>query len=155
MKRVMVLLVVATLVFGVTRARAGQLGDQIPSHCTAHATFDDGPDYAGDYRCAGLAIEFHTAGVAFSPGPIWAGQWLFVDESGQFRVGSCVFNRGLHPTITVPSVVVPQSFPNDPTGTKSAYLTWRYGDTTDNLTAAGMWAVMHYYAQDGAGSRRA
>ena len=108
-----------------------------------------------DYRCAGIAIEFHTAGVAFSPGPIWAGQWLFVDESGQFRVGSCTFNRGIHPTIDFPSAVVTQTFPNDPTGAKGAYLTWRYGDTTDDLTAAAMWAVFHYYAQDGAGTRRA
>jgi hypothetical protein len=80
---------------------------------------------------------------------------LFVDETGQFRVGSCTFNRGIHPTIDVPSAVVAQSFPNDPTGVKVGYLTWRYGDTTDNLTAAAMWAVLHYYAQDSAGTRRA
>ena len=48
-----------------------------------------------------------------------------------------------------------QQFPNDPTGAKGAYLTWGYGDTTDNLTAAAMWAVFHYYAQDAAGTRRA
>ena len=27
-----------------------------------------------------------------------------------------------------------QTFPNDPTGAKGAYLAWRYGDTTDTLT---------------------
>ena len=142
------------MVAGAARVGAGQLGSQIPSNCVAHISFDGGVDLVDDYRCAGLAIEFHTAGVAFSPGPIWAGQWLFVDEAGQFRVGSCTFNRGIHPTIDVPSSVVPQSFPNDPTGAKAAYLTWRYGDTTDNLTAAAMWAVLHYYAQDAAGTRR-
>ena len=90
-----------------------------------------------------------------SPFPIWAGQWLFTDEAGEFRVGTCTFNRGMHPTIAVPSHVVGQAFPNDPTGAKGAYLTWRYGDTTDDLTAAAMWAVFHYYAQDAAGSNRA
>ena len=93
--------------------------------------------------------------MAFSPAPIWAGQWLFVDDDGQYRVGSCTFNRGIHPTIDAPSFPVSQLFPNDPTGAKGAYLTWRYGDTTDDLIAAAMWAVFHYYAQDGAGTRRA
>ncbi len=134
---------------------ASQLGAEIPSNCVAHTSFSGGADLVDDYRCAGLAIEFHTAGVAFSPGPIWAGQWLFVDEAGQFRVGSCTFNRGIHPTIDALSTIVVQQFPNDPTGAKRAYLTWRYGDTTDNLTAAAMWAVFHYYAHDGAGTNRA
>jgi LPXTG-motif cell wall-anchored protein len=134
---------------------AGQLGAQIPSNCVAHTSFDGSADLRDDYRCAGFAIEFHTAGVGFSPAPIWAGQWLFVDEAGQYRVGSCTFNRGIHPTIDAPSFPVSQRFPNDPTGAKGAYLTWRYGDTTDNLTAAAMWAVFHYYAQDAAGTRRA
>ena len=112
-------------------AGADQLGAQIPANCVAHTSFDGGADLLDDYRCAGIAIEFHTAGVAFSPVPIWAGQWLFVDEIGQFRVGSCTFNRGIHPTIDAPSSLVAQSVPNDPTGAKGAYLTWRYGDTTD------------------------
>ncbi|MEY2524818.1 MAG: hypothetical protein QOJ66_3383, partial [Ilumatobacteraceae bacterium] len=75
-------------------AGAGQLGTQIPSNCVEHISFEGAPDLVDDYRCAGLAIEFHTGGVAYSPGPIWAGQWLFRDEVGQFRVGSCTFNRG-------------------------------------------------------------
>jgi LPXTG-motif cell wall-anchored protein len=150
----LVILFVGIVVAGAARAGAGQRGAQIPSNCVAHVSFDGGPDLVDDFRCAGLAIEFHTAGAAFSPGPIWAGQWLFVDETGQFRVGSCTFNRGIHPTIGVPSSPVAQYFPNDPTGAKAAYLTWRYGDTTDNLTAAAMWAVLHYYAQDAAGSMR-
>jgi hypothetical protein len=154
-KRFLCLLVVGVVVTGAVRVGAGQLGAQMPSNCVAHISFDGGVDLVDDYRCAGLAIEFHTAGVAYSPGPIWAGQWLFVDETGQFRVGSCTFNRGIHPTIDVPSAVVAQTFPNDPTGARVAYLTWRYGDTTDNLTAAAMWALLHYYAQDGAGTRRA
>ncbi len=145
----------AVVITAPVSAGADQLGAQVPSNCVAHVSFDGGVDLVDDYRCAGIAIEFHTAGVAFSPGPIWAGQWLFVDEAGQFRVGSCTFNRGIHPTIDFPSAVVGQSFPNDPSGAKGAYLTWRYGDTTDNLTAAAMWAVFHYYAQDGAGTRRA
>jgi hypothetical protein len=136
-------------------AGAGQLGTQIPSNCVEHISFEGSPDLVDDYRCAGLAIEFHTAGVAYSPGPIWAGQWLFRDEIGQFRVGSCTFNRGIHPNIDSPSMIVAQQFPNDPTGAKGAYLAWGYGDATDNLTAAAMWAVFHYYAQDDAGTRRA
>ncbi|HZX54833.1 MAG TPA: hypothetical protein VFE86_09120 [Ilumatobacteraceae bacterium] len=155
MKKILIVVFVALLISVPATAGAGQLGTQIPSNCVAHVSFDGGPDLRDDYRCAGIAIEFHTAGVAFSPGPIWAGQWLFRDEAGQFRVGSCTFNRGIHPTIDAPSAIVQQQFPNDPTGAKGAYLTWRYGDTTENLTAAAMWAVFHYYAQDAAGSRRA
>ena len=136
-------------------ATAGPLGTTIPSNCVRHTSFNGGADVPGDYRCAGLAIQFHTAGVANSPFPIWAGQWLFVDEQGQFRVGSCTLNRGVHPTIGSPSHPVTQAFPNDPTGAKGAYLTWKYGDTRDNLTAAAMWAVFHYYAQDAAGTTRA
>ena len=136
-------------------AGAGPLGTEMPSNCVPHISFDGSPDLVDDYRCAGLAIEFHTAGVAFSPAPIWAGQWLFRDEAGQFRVGSCTFNRGIHPNIDSPSAIVAQQIPNEPTVAKGAYLTWGYGDTTDNLMAAAMWAVFHYYAQDDAGTRRA
>ena len=155
MKRILTIAFVALAVSAPATVGAGQLGTQIPSNCVAHTSFDGSADLRDDFRCAGFAIEFHTAGVAFSPAPIWAGQWLFVDESGQYRVGSCTFNRGIHPTIDAPSFPVSQLFPNDPTGAKGAYLTWRYGDTTDNLTASAMWAVFHYYAQDSAGTRRA
>ena len=134
---------------------AEPLGTTMPANCVAHSSFSGGANVVGDYRCAGLAIEYHTAGVGNSPFPIWAGQWLFKDQHGQFRVGSCTFNRGVHPTIGSPSNPVSQSFPNDPTGAKGAYLTWKYGDTTDNLTAAAMWAVFHWFAQDAAGTNRA
>jgi hypothetical protein len=154
-KKILAIAFVALSVSAPAAVGAGQLGTQIPSNCVAHTSFDGSADLRDDFRCAGFAIEFHTAGVAFSPAPIWAGQWLFVDELGQYRVGSCTFNRGIHPTIDAPSFPVAQLFPNDPTGAKGAYLTWRYGDTTDNLTASAMWAVFHYYAQDSAGSRRA
>jgi len=126
----------------------------VPPHCTVHTSFSDGADVANDYRCAGLAIAFHTSGASASPWPIWAGQWLFVDEHGEFRAGSCTFNRGTHPTIASPSTPVLQPFPNDPTGDRSAYLAWKYGDTTDPLTAAALWAVFHHYALDAAGSNR-
>jgi hypothetical protein len=126
----------------------------VPTQCTVHTTFSDGADVANDYRCAGLAIPFHTAGAAASPWPIWAGQWLFVDEQGDFRMGSCTFNRGTHPTIASPSSPMTQQFPNDPTGARGAYLAWKYGDTTDPLTAAALWAVFHHYALDAAGSNR-
>ena len=146
------LAVAATL---ATQAGAGQLGVTMPANCVAHTSFSGGADADGDYRCAGFAISYHTGGVSRSPFPIWAGQWLFTDEAGQFRVGSCTFNRGEHPTVELPSHPVSQNFPNDPTGAKGAYLTWRYGDASDNLTAAAMWAVFHYYAQDAAGTNRA
>ncbi len=128
--------------------------DPILAGCVAHTSFSDGGDLAGDYRCAGLAIPFHTSGVTASPSPLWAGQWLFVDERGRQRRGTCTFNRGTHPTVLVPSRVVPQVFPNDPTGAKGAYLAWRYGETTDPMVAAGLWAVFHHYALDAAGSHR-
>ncbi|CAN5392469.1 hypothetical protein BH10ACT2_BH10ACT2_22550 [soil metagenome] len=138
-----------------TPIAAEPLGTSIPGNCVEHTTFTDGPDASGDYRCAGQAIQFHTAGVGSSPYEIWAGQWLFRDPSGNFRLGSCTFNRGIHPTINSNAHWVAQSFPNDPTGVLGAYLAWKYGDTTDNLTAAAMWAVFHYYAQDAAGPNRA
>ncbi|MGZ4793530.1 MAG: hypothetical protein ACXWBO_16885, partial [Ilumatobacteraceae bacterium] len=111
MKRILGILFVGIVIAGAAHVGAGQLGSQLPANCVAHDSFDGGVDFVDDFRCAGLAIEFHTAGVAYSPGPIWAGQWLFVDEAGQFRVGSCTFNRGIHPTIDVPSSLVTQSFP--------------------------------------------
>lgn len=126
----------------------------LPAGCVAHSSFSDGGDVAGDYRCAGLAVDFHTAGVGRSPGPIWAGQWLFRDDAGRYRRGTCTFNRGTHPTASRPSHVVAQPFPNDPGGVKAAYLAWRYGETTDPMTAAAMWAVFHHYALDAAGSNR-
>ena len=129
-------------------------GVDVPAKCTVHTSFSDGADAANDYRCAGLAIAFHTSGASASPWPIWAGQWLFVDEQGDFRMGTCTFNRGTHPTIASPSTPVAQQFPNDPTGARGAYLAWKYGDTTDPLTAAALWAVFHHYALDAAGSNR-
>lgn len=137
-----------------TPSAAEPLGTSIPANCVEHTSFTGGVDASGDYRCAGQAIQFHTDGVGSSPYEIWAGQWLFRDPAGSFRVGSCTFNRGIHPTINSPATWVGQSFPNDPTGALGAYLTWRYGDTTDNLTAAALWFVFHYYAQDAAGPNR-
>lgn len=137
-----------------TPSAAEPLGTSIPGNCVEHTSFTDGVDASGDYRCAGQAIQFHTAGVESSPYEIWAGQWLFRDPAGSFRVGSCTFNRGIHPTINSSATWVGQSFPNDPTGVLASYLAWRYGDTTDNLTAAALWVVFHFYAQDTAGPNR-
>ena len=131
------------------------LTQTLPAHCAEHVPLDGGLDYVGDYHCGGLAVSYHVDGVGQSPYPIWAGQWLFADQGGVLRKGWCTFNRGIHPTIGSAASLVAQSFPNDPTGLKRAYLTWRYGDTSDDLTAAGLWAVFHYYAQDAAGANRA
>lgn len=141
-------------VWPATPALAGQLGTTIPANCRAHTSFNGGNDVPGDYLCAGMSIEFHSGGVAHSPFPIWAGQWLFTDADGQYRVGTCTFNRGTHPSVAVASQKVTQTFPNDPTGGRSAYLSSLYGDSADDLTAAALWAVFHYYAQDAAGSNR-
>jgi LPXTG-motif cell wall-anchored protein len=110
---------------------------------------------AGDYACAGLELRFHTSGTSAATSDIWAGQWLFTDDAGNYRLGSCTFNRGLHPRADDPAHRIEQALPNDPGHRKSAYLTWRYGATTDHLTAAALWAIFHYYAQDPAGSARA
>ncbi len=149
------LAIAAVALCGASSVWADQLGREIPEQCVAHTAFDGGPpDVPGDYRCAGVAIQFHTNGVASSPFPIWAGQWLFTDDEGEYRVGTCTFNRGMHPAAATASNAVTQPFPNDPTGAKSAYLMWRYGDSTDALTAAAMWAVFHFYAADAAGTNR-
>lgn len=131
------------------------IAQPIPVGCVEHTPLDGGSDFVGDYHCAGIALNYHVAGVNLSPSPMWAGQWLFVDERGSFRRGSCTFNRGIHPSINGASWPVAQTFPNDPSGSKGAYLTWRYGSTSDDVTAAGLWAVFHYYAQDAAGTNRA
>lgn len=127
----------------------------IPAHCVEHTPLGDEDDYRSDFHCAGIAIDYHLSGVARSKGPIWAGQWLFTDQAGEYRLGMCTFNRGGHPRSDIASSPVAQTFPNDPDGTRRAYLTWRYGRTTDNLTAAALWALFHFYAQDAAGSNRA
>jgi hypothetical protein len=151
----------ATIVVLVTssavpaRSAAGPLGTAVPSHCIEHTTFAPGDvDMAGDVRCAGQVVALHHGGPARSPSPVWAGQWLFRDETGRYRVGSCTFHRGIHPSSTSPASAVAQELPNDPGRRRSAYLTWRYGDTTDPPTAAALWAVLHFYAQDAAGSAR-
>ena len=77
MKRILGVVFAALVVSVPPTAGAGPLGTQMPSNCVPHISFEGSPDLVDDYRCAGLAIEFHTAGVAFSPAPIWAGQWLF------------------------------------------------------------------------------
>lgn len=148
------LVLVVSSLLGLVPGEAAAAGDAVPAHCVAHTTFSDGADLAGDYRCAGLAVAFHTAGASASPFPLWAGQWLFVDDTGQYRMGTCTFNRGTHPTVLVPSKPVAQFFPNDPGGLKAGYLLWRHGATTDPLVAAGLWAVLHHYTLDAAGSNR-
>src|SRR6478735_8101856 len=122
--------------------------EAIPAWCRPYSD-------AGDYACAGMELPFHTAGGAAAASDIWAGQWLFTDDAGHYRLGSCTFNRGLHPRVDTPARQVAPQLPNDPSGGRSAYLTWRYGDTQDDLTAAALWALYHYYAQDPAGSTRA
>lgn len=106
----------------------------VPATCVANSP-------AGDYRCAGLML----------PGGLWAGQWLFTDEAGQYRLGTCTYHLGTHPTAAANAHQVPVALPNDPGAVRSGYLAWRYGATGDDLTAAAMWAVMHFYAQDTAG----
>ena len=140
----------------VPSAAAAPPADPLPPGCVEHRPLNAGDaDYPDDYHCAGIALPFHTGGVGRSPGLIWAGQWLFVDEAGRYRIGTCTFNRGIHPAIGGLSTPTQQTFPMDPTGAKRAYLTWRYGTTTNASTATAMWAVMHFYAQDAAGSNRA
>ena len=116
----------------------------------------EAPTCATTTAAPGFAIEFHTAGVAYSPAPD-LGRPVAVRRRVRPVPGRLVHVQPRHPSrpSTRRRSPVSQLFPNDPTGAKGAYLTWRYGDTTDNLTAAAMWAVFHYYAQDGAGTRRA
>jgi hypothetical protein len=126
----------------------------IPAGCEPATPYDGSPDVPGDYRCAGLALDFHHDGPGHSRHPIWAGQYLFVDETGGFHRGTCVFNLGTHPLIDDPSYPVALDLPRDPDGRRAGYLLWRYGSTADDLTAAAVWAVMHYYARDAGGSKR-
>jgi hypothetical protein len=102
-RRLPATLMITLLLGAASSAQAAPLGTHRPANCVAHTSFSGGGDEPGDYRCAGLAIDYHTGGVGRSPFKIWAGQWLFVDEAGQYRVGSCTFNKGVHPTTSKPS----------------------------------------------------
>lgn len=144
----LLVLLAASAAATVGAAPAVRAADPIPPGCHPYSA-------EGDYACAGMALRFHTAGSAVATSDIWAGQWLFTDDAGHRRIGSCVFNRGLHPPADAPAQPVALNLPNDPGGARSAYLTWRYGDTRDDLTAAALWALFHFYAQDPAGSERA
>jgi hypothetical protein len=128
---------------------------EVPGQCAEYTSLPGMPDAEGDFRCTGLDLDFHTGGAGRSLSPMWAGQWLFSDETGRYRMGWCTLARGVHPVATTPSHRVPQTFPNDPGGRRVGYLVWRYGTTTDPLTAAGVWAVLHHYALDAAGTERA
>ncbi|MFM8311146.1 MAG: hypothetical protein ACKOAZ_04525 [Ilumatobacteraceae bacterium] len=127
----------------------------VPDHCVEHVPFDGSADVPGDHRCAGLALDYHVAGVDRSPSPLWAGQWLFTDDEGLYRTGWCTYHLGQHPLSGTPSSPVPQSFARDAGGRLSGYLAWRYRSTADDLTAAALWAVFHYLAGDAAGQHRA
>lgn len=146
---------VATVAVVVVVPLTSSADAEVPAQCAEYVSPDGEPDASGDYRCTGLDLAFHTAGVDMSPSPLWAGQWLFSDEVGRYRMGWCTLARGVHPVATTPSHRVPQAFPNDPDGRRVGYLVWRYGTTNDPLTAAGVWAVLHHYALDAAGSARA
>lgn len=128
---------------------------EMPAQCAEYVSPAGTPEATGDVRCTGLDLAFHTSGAADSPSPLWAGQWLFTDDAGRYRMGWCTLTRGVHPLADTPSHPVPQTFPNDPDGRRAAYLVWRYGSTNDPLTAAGVWAVLHHYALDAAGTDRA
>ncbi len=67
MKRILGIAVVALAVCAPASVGAGQLGTEIPSNCVAHTSFSGGVDLVDDFRCAGLAIDFHTAGVGSRP----------------------------------------------------------------------------------------
>jgi hypothetical protein len=126
----------------------------VPDGCVDHVPTGGEPDVPGDVRCAGMFIDFHLGGAARSPRPIWAGQWAVLGSDGVVHRGWCVHNRGVHPTMTSAADARAVDFPNDPGGRRSAYLASRYGDTSDALNAAALWAVFHWYALDAAGSAR-
>lgn len=149
------LAIVATVVVVGVVPFSSSADAEVPAQCAEYTSPAGEPDPAGDYRCTGLDLPFHAAGVGRSTSPMWAGQWLFSDETGRYRMGWCTMARGVHPVATAPSHRVPQTFPNDPSGRRVGYLVWRYGATNDPLTAAGVWAVLHHYALDAAGSERA
>lgn len=126
----------------------------MPAHCEEHRPLDGSVDVAGDHHCAGLALDYHLGGIDRSPSSLWAGQWLFTDESGSFRTGWCTYHLGQHPRSDLPSAVVPQSFPLDPDGREVAYLAWRYREVADDVTSAALWAVFHVLAADAGGDFR-
>ena len=123
-------MLVALAVSAPASVGAGQLGTQIPSNCVAHTSFDGSADLVDDYRCAGLAIEFHTAGVGvlawLRSGPGNGCSSTRTASSGSGRARSTA--ASIRPSTRRRSIVA-QQFPNDPTGAKGAYLTWGYGDT--------------------------
>ena len=120
--------------------------------CDRGAAFADGcsPDGAAQ-RCAGIAVPFHHDGAASAQGRVWAGRWRFTDAHGVQRQGSCVLNRGIHPSASVPAQQVPVHLALDPSARVASYLLWKYGNVTDGSTVAAMWAVLHHLAGDATG----
>lgn len=132
---------VLVLVGATTVAAPTNDADVIPTHCVECHELA-GPDSPGDYRCAGLMLTI--AGQA----PMWAGQWLFRDGNGVVRVGIAASDVGAHPTTLDRAQSAPRQFPGDPGGGRLAFLAWKYGDTTDDLTAAALWVLIRHYAGD-------
>ncbi len=142
------LIVTTLMVTGLVSVAGPVQAADVPGGCVAHKS---DPDVPGDYRCGGLFLAYHTGGPDAAGGKLWAGRWLFRDANGRLRVGSCTFNRGIHPTIDGRARRVSQQLPNDPGALRSGYLAWRYR-SANALTYAGLWALFHWYAQDAAGS---
>jgi hypothetical protein len=146
-----VLAVLITVLIAADPARADV---PLPDGCTEHVSLAPDPEVAGDVRCAGLFLEFHLDGVAASPRPLWAGQWAVTTDTGEVVRGWCVHHRGVHPLALAPAVPSEVRLPLDPGGRRSAHLLSHHAHTADPLTAAALWAVFHWYAQDAAGSAR-
>ncbi|MEI2704063.1 MAG: hypothetical protein V9E89_02115 [Ilumatobacteraceae bacterium] len=142
------LIVTTLMVAGLMSVADPVRAADVPGGCVAHKS---DPDVPGDYRCGGLFLAYHTGGPNAAGGKLWAGRWLFRDANGRLRVGSCTFNRGIHPTIDGRARRVTQQLPNDPGALRSGYLAWRYR-SANALTYAGLWALFHWYAQDAAGA---
>src|SRR3954453_22876490 len=45
--------------YGIFDAHRAHGAEPIPDGCVEHTTFGGTPDYPGDYRCAGLAVDYH------------------------------------------------------------------------------------------------
>ena len=119
----------------------------IPDGCVEHTSFNGGVDYSGDYR---YGIRDRLPPQRRRPFAVSnVGGSVAVRRRGRRVPDGIVHVQSRHPPHDPrSSTPVATTFPNDPTGRRRAYLTWKYGSTQDDLVAAGLWAVFHYYTQD-------
>jgi uncharacterized repeat protein (TIGR01451 family) len=149
--KILVLAVVAYAAVGLVISNfstAGPFGS-MPAWCTP------GVPNASSTHCAGNTVTLTDGGGNFQSR--WMGQYAVQTSGGsQWWMTYCLRDDQSHPNVTSDGTIVPTLI--DINGApvtlnpKYSYVTWKWGDTSDNNEASAVWMLGHYYAQDVTGS---